>query len=322
MAVFTKLAHSHMQSWLKEYYAITIAGEAEPIAEGIENSNYRIYDVNGSEFILTIIEKWDFPNARYCIDLATHFNQAGLPVPYALPNLAKCRCSELEGKPAVIAEFVHGANIPNPSASHCQQFGSAIAKLHAAAGGFARKMANPRNHGWRMDAASKMRVRLPGEQQQLLDNAMKIDTHAAAAKLDVAACHCDLFRNNVLWEDGSIAGIIDFYFAGDDSLGFDFGVAAIDWSLDSDGKINLDLLAALCKGYCAQAGRLPADATLMVELMIVGALRFWLSRLVDIHEPREAVMLTPHDPEVFRVRLQACLEHQDELGKCFASAAP
>ena len=44
-------------------------------------------------------------------------------------------------------------------------------------------------------------------------------------------------------------------------------------------------------------------------MLRAGALRFWISRLWDFYLPREASMLTPHDPTHFERVLRARLAH-------------
>jgi homoserine kinase type II len=52
-----------------------------------------------------------------------------------------------------------------------------------------------------------------------------------------------------------------------------------------------------------------AERQLLPALLRAGALRFWTSRLWDFHLPREASMLTPHDPSHFeRVLRQRILQ--------------
>jgi homoserine kinase type II len=51
------------------------------------------------------------------------------------------------------------------------------------------------------------------------------------------------------------------------------------------------------------------ERELLPALARAGALRFWLSRLWDLHLPREAAMLTAHDPTHFERVLRQRIAH-------------
>lgn len=314
MAVFTQADRAEAAPWLRDNYGLELAGELEPITEGIENSNYRFAAADGARYIFTVIEVWNEAMAGWCVRLARHLHDRGEAVPRPLRN--RLRAGPLgvfAGKPAVVVDFVDGAWLPAPDAAECGLAGAGIARLHRAAADFAPLLPNPRGPAWRRETAALLRPALAAADQELLDAALRRDDALQASGLPRRACHCDLFRNNFLWRGGAIAGIIDFYFAGEDFLVFDLAVAAIDWTMDEDGAVDEERLASLLAAY--RAGREPgaAEAAAFGDALVAGALRFWLSRLLDAARPRNAYALRPHDPAVFRRRLAQCLARRDQL---------
>jgi homoserine kinase type II len=100
--------------------------------------------------------------------------------------------------------------------------------------------------------------------------------------------------------------VFDFYFAGIDTLLFDIAVALNDWCIDlASGRLDEDRATAFVAAYESQRPLETAEVRLMPALMRAAAFRFWLSRAWDQHLPRDAVVLTAHDPDHFeRVLVQ------------------
>ena len=88
---------------LKRYLVMFGKGElstCEPVASGIENSNYFVTLDDGSgpvAYVLTIIEQFDFEEAPFFNKLVSHLFQHGLPV--AAPQ------STLDGKKCLLLFF-------------------------------------------------------------------------------------------------------------------------------------------------------------------------------------------------------------------------
>ena len=74
------------------------------------------------------------------------------------------------------------------------------------------------------------------------------------------------------------------------------------------GAIDPARAEAFVRAYEAVRPFTAAERRLFPAMLRSGALRFWISRLWDFHLPREAAMLTPHDPchfeRVLRGRLR------------------
>jgi homoserine kinase type II len=95
--------------------------------------------------------------------------------------------------------------------------------------------------------------------------------------------HGDLFRDNVLFEDGTITAILDFEQASGGSLAYDLAVAINDWAWA--GGPRPAIRDALIAGY-ERVRPLPAPdrAALSVELR-AAATRFTITRITDVYLP-------------------------------------
>jgi homoserine kinase type II len=133
---------------------------------------------------------------------------------------------------------------------------------------------------------------------------------AAYAALPRGPVHADLFRDNVMFEGEQLTGFFDFYFAGVDTWLFDLAVCLNDWCTDlPTGSHVRERARALVQAYNRARPLSAAERTLLPALLRAGALRFWISRLWDYHLPREAAMLTPHDPTHFERVLLGRVHH-------------
>jgi homoserine kinase type II len=141
-------------------------------------------------------------------------------------------------------------------------------------------------------------------QAALLRSELAFQNHVAAgsayAALPRGAIHADLFRDNVMFEQGRLTGFFDFYFAGVDSWLFDLAVCLNDWCIDqASGAHDAERALALLDAYAAVRPLAAAERQLLPAMLRAGALRFWISRLWDFHLPRQAALLQAHDPAHF-----------------------
>jgi homoserine kinase type II len=155
---------------------------------------------------------------------------------------------------------------------------------------------------------------LEESQATLLRSELAFQNHVAAgaayAALPAGAIHADLFRDNVMFENGRLTGFFDFYFAGVDSWLFDIAVCLNDWAIDLDsGAHDAERASAFLRAYSGIRPLAAAERQLLPAMLRAGALRFWISRLWDFHLPREAAMLKPHDPAHFERVLRQRVAH-------------
>jgi homoserine kinase type II len=302
MAVFTSVTLDDLGQWIKQFplgKALALQG----ISSGIENSNFFLTTERG-EFVLTIFENLGFEQLPFYVQLMRHLAERGVPVPAPVPNDRGELVVALHGKPAAIVSKLEGSSQMDPQPVHCAEVGAMLAKMHLAGRDFPLRQPNLRGLDWWVETVPKVLPFLDPERAALLEGELAFQREFAAGgvyrALAQGPVHADLFRNNVMFVGERLSGCFDFYFAGWDSWLFDIAVTVNDWCIDlASGRLDEDRVRALTRAYHAVRPFTEAEAQAWQTMLRAAALRFWLSRLYDYYRPREAEMLTPHDPTHF-----------------------
>lgn len=312
MAVFTPVSLDDLSRWITQFdlgKALAIKG----ISSGIENTNFFITTERG-EYVLTVFEKLTFEQLPFYLNLMRHLAERGVSVPAPIANHDGAIINTLHGKPASIVTKLEGDSQLAPEPVHCAAVGTMLARMHLAGRDFPMQQANLRGIAWWNDTAPVVLPHLNDAQKTLLTTEI-VTQNAYVASADYATLqqgpiHADLFRNNVMFDGERLTGFFDFYFAGCDTWLFDVAVTVNDWCIDlQTGALDEVRVRALLDAYHAVRPFSATEQAGWQTMLRAGALRFWLSRLYDFHLPRDAEMLTPHDPGHFERILQQRIAH-------------
>lgn len=305
MSVYTTISAAQLDAWLCAYSVGRLVA-LEPIAKGIENSNFFVTTKQG-RYVLTLFERLPAKVLPFYLNLMSHLARHGIPCPAPVADLADRFLSELNGKPAALVTRLPGASIETPAPAHCAALGSLLARMHRAGRTYGAQLENPRGPTWWHATARELRPFLDQAQSALLDEELRFQAQSRFPDLPRGPVHADLFRDNALFEDGAISGVIDFYFAGIDCFLYDCAVCANDWCLRDpaqDRQLDAAKTAALLEAYAAVRPFTALERTAWPVLLRAAALRFWLSRLRDLYLPRPGALVHAHDPEHFRAILE------------------
>jgi homoserine kinase type II len=311
MSVFTTVTHEQLAHWLQNYSIGTLIA-LEGISAGIENTNYFVTTTAG-RYVLTLFEKLRDHELPFYLNLMAHLSHGGVPCPEPVVNRQNALFGTLNGKPAALVSFLPGRDLSDPLPEHCTQVGTVLADMHLKGKSYRLQMANPRGPTWWRAVMPEILPFLPADEARLLREEVRYQSLQRRANLPRGVIHADLFRDNVLFKNGRIAGVIDFYFACVDALLFDVAVAVNDWCIEKNGRLNPDRAGALLHAYSERRTVTAGEVSAWPAMLRAGALRFWVSRLYDFHLPRPGELTHAKDPGHFHRILVSHIAHESEL---------
>ncbi len=306
MSVYTTVTEGELAAWLGDYSLGQLL-ELQGIASGIENTNYFVTTSNG-RFVLTLFEKLSADELPFYLNLMAHLARHGIPCPAPMANRHNQFLGILKNKPACIVSRLAGKSITHPTTAHCEAMGAMLGQMHIAGMSFSQVMPNPRGASWRSATAPQVMPFLNTGQAALLKSEVALHAGQNLLSLPQGLIHADLFRDNVLMLDDRIGGLIDFYFACTDALLYDVAITVNDWCMNPDATLDADRTQIFLRAYHRVRPLGQNEATAWPSMLRLAALRFWLSRLFDLHLPRDGDLTHAHDPAHFERILKNHIE--------------
>ncbi len=306
MAVYTEVDDEELIAFLANYELGELLS-CKGIAEGVENSNFFLHTTAGN-FILTLYEKrvaeGDLP---FFLGLMDHLSARGLTCPQPVRNRAGDALGRLAGRPAAIVTFLDGYSVHHPETVHCAALGGALARLHLAGESFGLGRANALSvSGWRplfAPQAARADEVAPGLRELI---SAELDHLEANWPRDLPSgvIHADLFPDNVFFLGERVSGLIDFYFACVDFLAYDLAICLNAWCFGADGGYDAEKGLALLDAYRRARPLTEAEIAQFPLLARGAAMRFLLTRFVDLLNVPPGALVKPKDPREYLRKLQ------------------
>jgi len=306
MAVYTDVSDEELKDFIASY-AIGALTSFKGIAEGVENSNYLVHTESG-RYILTLYEKRvrreDLP---YFLGLMQHLVARGISCPLPVKDRAGRTLKELAGRPAALITFLEGLWVRRPNIEHCHALGDALAHFHLAGADFPMFRPNDLSlPGWRplvKSIGAGADEVVPGLAAEIEKELSFLEKHWPS-DLPEGVIHADLFPDNVFFLGDKVSGLIDFYFACNDTLAYDVAICLNAWCFESDGSFNITKARAMLQAYEGVRPLSEAELKWLPTLARGAALRFLLTRTFDWLNTDESALVRTKDPNEYLRKLR------------------
>ena len=315
MAVYTKITKAEIERHLLNY-KIGALLDFKEIVEGIDNSNFILQTTQG-KFIFTIFESRINKNELpFFINFKLHLAQKGVCCPEPILNNQGLSVVDFGNKKAAIVTFLSGATLKpqddgcysNIAPSHCFEVGKTLAKMHLAAADFEMLRKNDLGISGFEPLFLRFEDRLENYQKNLrseiLEN-LEFLKSAQSFDLPSAAAHLDLFPDNVFFdENGKVSGVIDFYFAANDALIYDFAIVVNSWCFDEKNNFLAANFEQLTRGYEEVRKFLESEKDFLKTALVAAAMRFLLTRLHDMFFTPKNSLVKVKNPQEYLAKLR------------------
>jgi len=282
MAYLTAIADEDARE-LGHSFGIDVA-EIEALAAGSVNSNFRLVDASGRVLFGRVYEEQGKAGALAELALLRELGAAGVPVVEPLLRPNGLSVSEYAGKPFALFPWKNGEILCQARVTRqvCDALGRALAHVHLASpalsavpeGRFGVSDLELRLERVEREAAARYAADAAFIRERLKQYSARRD-----AELPHGLIHGDLFRDNVLWDGGRIAALLDFESASKGPYAYDVMVTVLAWCYGQG--FDPELVRSLLAGHQAVRPLSRRELRALPVEGALGALRFATTRITD-----------------------------------------
>ena len=283
--------------------------------------------VDGKKYILRITSQKRVQDMVYEKELLFHLQEAGLPVPLLVENVAKGTFLPWSTRGRYVSLFEEMAGrqlgVFEVRAQHTKEIGAFIARVHERCAKFGKQRSNPfgikvlqRQLNTLIGGLEKRRLakRLAPDVELLSDELMR---HSASHyMLPKGVVHGDLFIENARFLHGQLCGVGGFERCATELLVWDLAVLLCTWcwqpaveqSGGPSGSFAPARVRGLLDGYQTVRSLSEAELDALPELCRLVACRFAITRMVDFELRKRSKSFAYRDYLHFIARLQSLRE--------------
>ena len=302
MSVYTSISDSEFSEILKSYSLGNFIS-AQGIQAGVENTNYFVTTTKG-EFVFTLFEKINQQELKLYITLLQELSLAGIHCPQPQSDINKQTINEIKDKPFTIVTRLKGKNLTFANTNQCKAIATELAKFHTTPLSISNSpdklLQNRRGKTWRESTAKNLISKLSSNDAKLISSEFEHYQLFDDSKLPKGIIHADLFKDNALFENDQLSGIIDFYDACYEAYLYDIAITVNAWCTDKKGELIEPLVCAFLQGYQSKRPLTDAEKEAWPMTLRIAAMRFWLSRLEDSLIQRQGDLTHCKNPEEYQ----------------------
>ena len=306
MGVFTHISKDNLNTFLEDYSLKEIQS-FEGINEGIQNTNYKI-KIDAKDFILTIYENINsIDDLDFFLSLMNYLSSKGIKCPIPIENSKSNYVGEIKSKPAALLTFIDGKSTLNIKKDHTFEVGKVLAEMHLNTRDFPLEKINDLSvDGWeKLLIKNKNKIdKFEKNLYKKIEDKIIIIRKKWPKDLPSGVIHADLFPDNVLFKDGKVSGLIDFYFSCTDYFTYDLCICINAWCFNYKNEFQIDLFQNLLKGYQSIRKLEEEEINAIPLLCHASSLRFLLTRIDNWKNKNDLDIVNYQDPMEFLKRLE------------------